>query len=278
MTTRCAFCGADGGLTNEDVLPRWLLTALEHPSVIGTVVYRQSKGRPGDAPAVHSRRGKSLETKARVVCGTCNSTWMSQIEQSVGAFLPKLVKGRRVLLTRGRQEALARWSVKTILMLQHTHLRSHQVVVPPADYAAFFADKSPSALMRVMTARIEPPGQGSNVEATVQFLAENRDMAAIAGLMQQDGQPDPVDMHAYTATLQIGYWVSHLIRVGSPQFIAGLSPGPAIRRYALTIWPAHGQQDWPPPRKLAEIGGLIALARSLDAGVEVVPPDAGQGR
>ena len=201
MTTHCAFCGADGRLTNEDVLPRWLLKALEDASITGTVVYRQSKERPGYAPAVHSRRGKSLETKARVVCGACNSTWMSQIEQSVRAFLPELVKGHRVQLTRDRQEALARWSVKTILMLQHTHLRSHQVVIPPADYAAFFAAKSPSALMRVLTACIEPPGRGSSVEATVQFLAENRDMAALAGLMRQDGEPVPADMRAYTATL-----------------------------------------------------------------------------
>ncbi len=127
--------------------------------------------------------------------------------------------------------------------------------------------------MTVLAAYMEPPGRGSNVEATVQFLAENRNMARIAGLMAQDDEPDPVDMHAYTATLQIGYWVSHVIRVGSPQFIAGLSPSPALSRYALTIWPDHIQQSWP-PRSLAESGGLIALARSLDAGVDVVPPDA----
>jgi hypothetical protein len=157
MTARCVFCGAEGGLTNEDVLPRWLLRALDDVSVTGTVVYRQSKGQPGDAPAAHSRHGRSLETKARAVCGMCNSSWMSQIEQSVSEFLPELVKGRRVLLTRDRQVALARWSVKTILLLQHTHKRSHQVVIPPADYSAFFTEKSPSALMRVLAACIEPP-------------------------------------------------------------------------------------------------------------------------
>ncbi len=165
---------------------------------------------------------------------------MSQIEQSVSAILPELVKGRRVLLADGQQEALARWSVKTILMLQHTHKRSHQVVIPPADYADFFSARGPSALMTVIAACSEPPGRGSEAEATVQFLAENRDMTAVASLMAQDGEPAPLDMHADTATLQIGYWVSHIIRIGSPQFIAQLSPAPAMRRYALTIWPAPG--------------------------------------
>src|SRR5580700_11192677 len=153
MAARCAFCGAGGGgLTNEDVLPRWLLSALDDASVTGTVLYRESKGLPGDLPAVHSRHGKSLESKARAVCGARNSGWMSQIEQSVMAILPGLVSGYRVLLTPGDQEALARWSVKTILMLQHTHRRSHQVVIPAADYAAFFAEKSPGQLMRVLAA------------------------------------------------------------------------------------------------------------------------------
>ena len=80
-------------------------------------------------------------------------------------------------------------------------------------------------------------------------------------------------MHAYTATLQIGYLVTHVIRIGSPQLIAGLSPGPALSRYAMTIWPAQEQQSWP-PRSLAEIGGLVALARSLDAGLDVETPGA----
>lgn len=273
MSTRCVFCGAEGGLTNEDVLPRWLLKALEDASVTGTVVYRQSKGHLGDAPAVHSRQGRSLETKARAVCAACNNSWMSQIEQSVSTILPGLIEGRRTLLSAEGQEALARWSVKTILMLQHTHKRSHQVVIPRLDYADFFTEKGPSALMTVIAACSEPPGRGSGAEAAVQFLAENRDMTAVASLMAQDGEPAPVDMHAYTATLQIGYWVSHVIRIGSPQFIARLSPGPTMSRYALTIWPAQGKQAWP-PASLAEIGGLIALARSLDVGVDVTPPGA----
>ena len=54
-----------------------------------------------------------------------------------------------------------------------------------------------------MAARTEPPGRGNGTEATIQFLAENRDMASVASLMAQDGGPAPVDMHAYTATLQI---------------------------------------------------------------------------
>ena len=116
---------------------------------------------------------------------------MSQIEQSVTAILPELVKGRRVVFSHEEQTSLARWSVKTILMLQHTHKRSHQIIIPPSDYTAFFTDKAPSTLMSVAAAWTEPPGRGTDTEATIQFLAENRDMTAIASLMTQDGGPAP---------------------------------------------------------------------------------------
>jgi len=243
-------------------------TVLTDPSVTGSVIYRQSKG-PDGSPVARSHRGDWRDAQVKVVCGDCNSGWMNQLEQAVRLFVPDLINGRPVMLTREDQQALAAWTVETVLMLQHTHLRAHQVAIPPADYAGLFAAKSPSQLMRVIAAFVEPPGRGSNVEATIEYLAEPRDMTAIATLMARDGERDPQDLSAYTATLRIGFLVLHVIRVGSAQFVAGLSPGPAMQSYVTTIWPpASREQAWP-PRSLAEIGGLIALARSMDAGVNV---------
>lgn len=69
-------------------------------------------------------------------------------------------------------------------------------------------------------------------------------------------------MHAYTATLRLGFLVLHIIRIGSPQFIAGLNPGPAMGKYLAPVWPTSDERVWP-SRRLAEIGGLIALAPQL---------------
>lgn len=247
-------------------MPQWLDKTFADERVTGSIIYRESKRSDGGV-STHSRRGQLLDSQARVVCRTCNSTWMNDIEGSVRTILPKVIKGREVLLTCKKQEALATWAVKTILMLQHTHRRADQRVFPPSDYTEFFVNKAPSHLMKVLTAYMEPPGRGSNIEGTVEYLAEDRGMADVARLLEAEGGPAPVDMRAYTATLRIGCWVSHVIRVGSPQIIAGLDGGPT-RRYALTIWPSHGHQTWP-PRSLAEVGGLLTLARSIDAGVSI---------
>src|SRR5260370_26754049 len=140
------------------------------------------------------------------------------------------------------------------------------MLIPPRDYADLFANKSPSPLMQVLSAYMEPPGRGSPLEATAEFLAENRAMSGVARLMESEGERPPADLHAYTATLRIGHWVAHLVRVGSREFIARLDPGPAARRYALTIWPARGTDTWP-PRSLAESGGRVIPVSILDRGV-----------
>ena len=159
----------------------------------------------------------------------------------------------------------------TVLLLQHTHSRAARLVVPASDYAGVYETKSPTALMKVFTGYLEPPGRGSRVEASAGYLAEARNMADVARLLESDGLPPPLDVCAYTATLRLGFWVAHVLRVGSPEFIERVSPaGPALSPCLLPIWPAQNAHSWP-PRRLAAIGGLMGLARSIDnSGIAVV--------
>jgi hypothetical protein len=78
-------------------------------------------------------------------------------------------------------------------------------------------------------------------------------------------------MRGYTATLRLGFWVSHVLHAGSPQFIERVNPLVLPLAHACRpIWPAQDALIWP-PRSLAAIGGLIGLARSIDnTGIAVV--------
>jgi hypothetical protein len=266
----CVFCGATATLTNAHVLSQPIRAAFNDHSVTGSFVYRQSRQADG-SHAAHSHSGSWVDVKARVECTGCNGGWTREIEESVSVILPQLIEGQQMQLTTQDQQALASWSVLTVLLLQHTHSRAARLVIPPSDYVGFYGARSPTALMKVFTGYLEPPGQGSRVEASAEYLAEDRSMADIARLLEYDGLPAPVDMRAYTATLRLGFWVSHVLRVGSPQFIERVSPaGPALSPCLLTIWPADNALTWP-PRSLAAIGGLMGLARSIDStGIAIV--------
>lgn len=186
-------------------------------------------------------------------------------------ILPELIKGQQIALSIQDQQALASWSVVTVLLLQHTHSRAARLVIPATDYAGVYEAKSPTTLMKVFTGYLDPPGRGSRVEASAEYLAEDRSMVDISRLLESDGLPPPLDMHAYTATLRLGFWVAHVLRVGSPHFIERVSPaGPALNTCLKTIWPAQNPITWP-PRSLAAIGGLMGLARSIDnTGIAIV--------
>lgn len=270
MPKPCVFCGRTATLTNAHVLSQSIRAAFSDPSVTGSFVYRQSRQADGSQTA-HSYSGSWVDVKARAECTQYNSGWTRQIEESVSVILPSLIQGQQIQLSTQDQQALASWSVVTVLLLQHTHSRAARLVIPASDYAGVHETKSPTALMKVLTGYLEPPGRGSRAEAAAEYLAEDRSMADIERLLASDGLPRPVDMRAYTATLRLGSWVSHVLRIGSPQFIERVSPaGPALSPCLLTIWPAQNTVTWP-PRGLAAIGGLMGLARSIDStGIAIV--------
>jgi hypothetical protein len=266
----CVFCGTKATLTNAHVLSQPIRAAFSDPSVTGSFVYRQSRQADG-SHTTHSHSGSWVDVKARAECSRCNGGWTREIEESVSLILSELIKGRQMQLSVHDQQALASWSVVTVLLLQHTHSRTARLVIPASDYAGVYETKSPTALMKLFTGYLQPPGRGSQVEAAAEYLAEDRSMADISRLLESDGLPAPLDMHAYTATLRLGFWVTHVLRVGSPQFIERVSPaGPALSPCLQTIWPSQNPLTWP-PKSLAAIGGLMGLARSIDnTGIAIV--------
>ena len=68
----------------------------------------------------------------------------------------------------------------TVLLLQHTHSRAARLVIPASDYADVYKAQSPTALMKVFTGYLKPPGRGSRVEESAEYLAEDRSMADIS--------------------------------------------------------------------------------------------------
>ena len=161
----CVFCSAEATLTNAHVLSQPIRSAFSDPSVTGSFVYRQSRQADG-SHAAHSHSGSWVDVKARAECTGCNAGWTRQIEESVSLILPKLIHGQQIRLSVQDQQALASWSVVTVLLLQHTHSRAAQLVIPASDYAGVYEAKSPTAQMKVFTGYLEPPGRGARVEAS----------------------------------------------------------------------------------------------------------------
>lgn len=210
--------------------------------------------------------GRSLlDAKAKVACADCNNGWMNGLEAGVRNFLPRMIRERGARLRRRQQTALAAWTVKTAMMMQCTHPKADQQVIPPTDYEALYRQREPSAMMRVWLGRMdEVPLYASNIPGKdianpVEFVG----IPHAANYVDENGSVVASD-RAYVVTLRIGYFIGQIVRIGPigpPEIEAKVSPG-RLRSYLLPIWPAHGVRDWP-PTSVKGLHGFNMLANAL---------------
>jgi hypothetical protein len=86
-------------------------------------------GPAGATPTINigGGQGHSGTKKVKVVCATCNETWLStRIENAAKPILIPLIAGRTSELSIADQRVLATWAVKTVMTAEYVNKR------PPA--------------------------------------------------------------------------------------------------------------------------------------------------
>ena len=128
----CIFCGKIG-VSNEHLWPRWMHDLLpdvkrlqkartQMCSLIG------SDGRHYHQPyAPRMRQGSTLTTKIRAQCRSCNSGWMSQVEEAARPYLTTMIGGSAVTLTPAHQRAVATWIALKTVIGEYSHAQSKAI-------------------------------------------------------------------------------------------------------------------------------------------------------
>jgi hypothetical protein len=215
----CLFCGAAGRLTKEHAWPRWLARALP-----GEGAFTHSVMAPKRPPW----RAVGLDIQVRSVCGRCNSTWMSELEQSTRPVLTRLIQDEAVELSVGDQRTLASWSFKTGIVLQRA---GDGPFVPRSQRRWLFDRGTPPPDVTVLLGRYAGSSWVTAFASGVLHL-----------LPSEHTRPsDPLTRLGYALTLGAGAAVLQLIHEGV---------GPALSvpvRHSIRIWPVpRADRRWPP--------------------------------
>ncbi len=132
----CVFCArplAKSTSTREHAVPQWLLRLLK----IENTSIQPAGWRSGQS---YSRNPHPwLQLVVRAVCATCNSGWLSDLENAVKPLLRDLVVAQDcALATLGREEqtVLARWTTKTLFLIHRT--TGIPTIIPPAAYRSLY--------------------------------------------------------------------------------------------------------------------------------------------
>ena len=247
----------------EHVWPKWLRRALPDPGSPSHV-----RSREGMTELVH--QAPPFTTKVRRVCRTCNTGWMSQLEEEVKPIALPLIQGQTRQLDAQQQQTLAFWAIKTGMLFQFA--------TPPPWFipAAHFDELYRSRGTRT-------PLTNSQVH-----LAAYRGARTYAGFFAQPLamtalNPDPrfptgpsMVANAYGVTLSLNQLVLQFFA----HTVAGLRLRMIPRGFEdviVPIWPASSSVSWPPAHWLND-GELAALENAFrNMPDTVIPAPASKG-
>lgn len=102
----CIFCGKRGKLTREHIWANWLSPLLPHADATTHHVRHAHDIQPGKL----NRRVNPHSQRLQIVCGPCNSGWMSQLQTQVRPHLEPLVLGNWTPMDLRSQNILASWA------------------------------------------------------------------------------------------------------------------------------------------------------------------------
>src|SRR5690348_360057 len=131
MPTECAFCPNTANLTGEHLWSDWM-----NPLFPGKteVTFQNLKL---DGTVVRQWRAQELNLKLKVVCGACNSGWMSLMERDFAIpAMTDLILGNRIgALSKKRARGLSLFAFKTAVIANRSLPESEWFFSAPERYA-----------------------------------------------------------------------------------------------------------------------------------------------
>ena len=118
MANSCLFCGAQGAgvLSNEHVIPQWLLKHLDLPP--DDMLFQGVASSATETLVEPARIHSSFNFVQGHVCEECNTGWMSRLEVAAKPILVPLIEKESSIDSLSPEEAdiVGKWVIKTAYM------------------------------------------------------------------------------------------------------------------------------------------------------------------
>ena len=113
---KCIFCGFEGKLTREHIWADWLRAYIPK-DMTSYEAGKVTVNMPGISDKVAAKKiaGDPHSRRVKYVCGTCNSGWMSQLQERAKPVVIPLIEGRGLKLSQRQQKTLAAWIAMAVM-------------------------------------------------------------------------------------------------------------------------------------------------------------------
>ncbi|WP_114743524.1 hypothetical protein [Vibrio cholerae] len=204
----CIFCGNQGKMSKEHLWPNWLNNLSEKDE---NAKYQEGAAygianNESNQFKMNVRSGDVMTKKYRVVCRTCNSGWMSSIEESVKPILLGAFGDCDKFLTNKELKELSTWLVMKNMVAEQTDNES--VVTSKEECHLFESNRVFPKYYKVYAAR-------HSLDTTALYSRET------AFLKTHPDAPNEIDglrRNTQVTTLVVGKVVFFIICCKEPSF------------------------------------------------------------
>jgi hypothetical protein len=129
-------------MTSEHVWGDWLKPYVRS-ALNKSPILQKTVGRIGtpDRDRVVILAGGPLNSQAKVVCGQCNSEWLSDIQNRAKPHMVPLIEGRTTVIGERAQKAIATWATMATITGEYI-LGRHAFITVSQDHRRAFKDTS----------------------------------------------------------------------------------------------------------------------------------------
>jgi len=231
----CAFCPETANLSAEHILGKWMNRLF---SGKGRIKYVDGRGNKWEKVA------KDFDWTAKVVCKTCNNTWMSEIEQkhAIPVLVPLIEAKEVVPVGTSQARSLAIFTFKTAVVIDSALKKSD---------GPFFSSRLRTAFRKSLSIP-------SHTNMWMAGFQKNRTKVAIH-TAHYNGELTPTQpMSMFVFTCALGHLVlqfAHLKTIGQFQF----EPQQGLEMM-VPFWPqVPDKLTWPFPVNLTTKEQFAAL-------------------
>lgn len=249
----CIFCGGPG-LTKQHVWSDMLKSMIPREPSWNQSRNRYIYGAKGISKAQTKKvhRGDLLTKKFRKVCESCNSGWISEIEDRLKPVLSKLIEGSKIAITPEQQADLAIWITISTIMAEYTDPDSQ--VIPEQDCIYIYEHRRPPDEWLIRFGHYL--GSEYFPRAYRHTYGKISDFPFTENSVKGDAN--------YQISLH--YLGQVIFQVGS-SYISGkgikerFKPG---QFGEIELWPGNGQSiEWPPKSAIGDAAATAMLGRTL---------------
>ena len=259
----CVLCGSSADLTEEDVIPKWMVRAF---NARGRVTLTASE----EAAEPHETRSlkRFQVTLDDGLCRRCNNELLSRLENEVKPVLgPMAVQCQPTVLSLAAQRLLAVWAIKTVYLMELALLRRYPSMRRVGGYQPSISETGwmLAQLEQYRPELVEPPPR-SMVWLACWDVRKLGDVDLQSGLIKGSmvkyvpseaplRSPKGGEVVGHFSTLSIGFVVFQVFTVdyieADAQKAEVWNPGPppSVAGSIRLIWPHRlraGEVAWPP--------------------------------